>query len=377
MAAKRTKRPATIKLNLVPPYIAAARKTRAALVLTVIVGLLILSGMGLWWRTNATEITRLNEVLQQKTAEAQKVLAIENEAQSKRGEVADITNALEVLDDIRKSGDEWSSILRKIAEWIPEDVKITSLTFGGAPTNAQTVVLTGYTTSVMKLRDFYSQLSQSALFTNVTLQAVDKNGIPVPVTGLPPVPPKEKPKGPEISAELAPPGQPSPVGGPSMQGGAPATGGPGMGMHGGPPMMGGPGMGAHGPGMGMHGGPGMGGPGAPPAWALGGGPMMGAGPMMGGGQQQAIVRDPTAPRNAVYFSILATLAKPVQVATKLRPSQPAGMPGMGMPGAMMGGPAFAGPGPGVGEPAPPTGAVGGVGAGERMSGPEREEVPME
>ncbi|MGQ9463977.1 MAG: hypothetical protein ACUVRR_13165, partial [Candidatus Fervidibacter sp.] len=118
-----------------------------------------------------------------------------------------------------------------------------------------------------------------------------------------------------------------------------------------------------GPGMGMHGGPGMempggppmmGGPGAPPQWALGGGPMMGAGPMMGGGQQQAIVRDPTAPRNAVYFSILATLAKPVQVATKLRPSQPAGMPGMGMPGAMMGGPGpmmggpeVAGPGPGA------------------------------
>ncbi|MGQ9728256.1 MAG: hypothetical protein ACUVSC_07025, partial [Candidatus Fervidibacter sp.] len=89
MAAKRTKRPVTIKLNLIPPYIAAARKTRAALVLTVIVCLLILSGMGLWWRTNATEITRLNEVLQQKTSEAQKVLAIENKAQSKRGEVAD------------------------------------------------------------------------------------------------------------------------------------------------------------------------------------------------------------------------------------------------------------------------------------------------
>ena len=363
MAAKRVKRPATIKLNLIPPYIAAARKTRVALVLTVIVCLLILSGMGLWWRTNATEITRLNEVLQQKTSEAQKVLDIENKAQSKRGEVADITNALEVLDNIRKSGDEWSSILRKIAEWIPEDVKITSLTFGGAPTNAQTVILTGYTTSVMKLRDFYSHLSQSALFTNVTLQAVDRNGIPVPVTGLPPVLPKEKPKGPEVSAELAPPGQPSPAGGPGMQGSAPTAGGTGMG--------------AHGPGMGMHGGPGMGGPGAPPAWALGGGPMMGAGPMMGGGQQQAIVRDPTAPRNAVYFLISATLAKPVQVATKLRPSQPAGMPSGGMPGAMMGGPEFAGPGPGAVETAPPAGAVGGAGAGGRMRGPEREDVPME
>ncbi|MFN3420164.1 MAG: hypothetical protein ACK40X_00380, partial [Armatimonadota bacterium] len=160
MAAKRTKRPASLKLNLIPPYVAAARKTKAALVLTVIVCLLILGGMGLWWRTNAVEIVRLEEELQKKTQEAQVVLEKENRAKSKRQEVADITNALKVLDEIRKSGEEWTTITRKIAEWIPEEVRLTQMTYRGSPTNAQSVILVGYTTSVRKLRDFYSQLSQ-------------------------------------------------------------------------------------------------------------------------------------------------------------------------------------------------------------------------
>jgi len=379
MARKAAKRPATVKLNLIPPYIAAARMTRAALVVTVIVCLLILGGMGLWWRTNAAEVVRLNETLQKKSQEAQVVQDLESKAQQKRQEVSDISEALRVLDDIRKSGDEWANIMQKIAAWIPEEVKLTGLTLQGSPTNAQSVVLVGYTTSVMKLRDFYSQLSQSALFSSVSLQAVDKNGVPIPVAGLPPVLPKEKPK-PEVGAELAPqgqqgqpgpaPGAPMPSGGPGMgMHGAP-SGGPGMGMHGAP--SGGPGMGMHGapsggPGMGMHGapsgGPGMGvhgGPtGGPPAMGPGAPMMMGMGgmPMMGAGQQQQIIRDPTAPRNAVYFVILATLAKPVQVATSLQPAQPA----VGMAGAMGG----MGPAGGL-----PPGAM----PGEALLGPEAAEA---
>lgn len=396
MAAKRTKRPSSIKLNLIPPYVAAARKTKAALALTIVVCLLILGGMGIWWRTNAAEIVRLSEELQRKQQEAQKVKDLQSRAEKIKSEVADISNALKVLDDIHKSGEEWAGILEKIAAWIPEEVRLTALNFEGSPTNAQAVVLVGYTTSVNKLRDFYSQLSQSALFTSVSLLTVDKNGRPVPVSGLPPVLPKEKPKGPEVTTELAPPGQQQPSPGPGL--GAPVTGAPeapgpmgatGMGMHGAPmpgspgmgmhgaPMSGGPGMGMHGPGMtggpgmGMHGGPGMGGPGAPPPWALGGGPMMGT------GQQQQIIRDPTAPRNAVYFLIRATLARQVQVASSLRPLQPlpGAMPSGGMmpmggmpPGAMppeevMGAEALSGAPTGTapqGAPATHGGAIGGV-----------------
>ena len=388
MARKAVKRPATIKLNLVPPYIAAARMTRAALVVTVIVCLLILGGMGLWWRTNAAEVVRLNETLQQKSQEAQVVSDLENRAQQKRQEVFDISEALKVLDDIRKSGDEWANLMQKIAAWIPEEVKLTGLTLQGSPTNAQSVRLVGYTTSVMKLLDFYSQLSQSALFTSVSLLTVDKNGVPVPVAGLPPVLPKEKPK-PEVGAELAPQGQ---QGQPAPTPGAPTpSGGPGMGAHGGPtvgaPMMGGPGMGMHGapsggPGMGMHGGPTGGppvmGPGAPMMMGgmmgMGGMPMGGM-PMMGAGQQQQIVRDPTAPRNAVYFVILATLAQPVQVATSLQPAQPAAGAGMMAPTGPMGlgpmGPEFAGPSAGASEPPPPEATAGGAAAGRA----EREEIP--
>jgi Tfp pilus assembly protein PilN len=414
MARKAAKRPATVKLNLVPPYIAAARMTRAALVVTVIVCLLILGGMGLWWRTNAAEVVRLNETLQKKSQEAQVVQDLESKAQQKRQEVSDISEALKVLDDIRKSGEEWANIMQKIAEWIPEEVKLTGLTLQGSPTNAQSVVLVGYTTSVMKLRDFYSQLSQSALFSSVAVQAVDKNGVPIPVAGLPPVLPKEKPK-PEVGAELAPPGQqgqpglapgaPMPSGGPGMSMHGAPSGGPGMGMHGAP--SGGPGMGMHGapsggPGMGMHGapsgGPGMGmhggptggppamGPGAPMMGGMMGmAPMMGAMPMMGAGQQQQIIRDPTAPRNAVYFVILATLAKPVQVATSLRPPQPAagmmgamggmapagGLPPGAMPGEALLGPEAAGAGaPPSGPAAPPGEGAGGIGGRRGIGGME-------
>ncbi|MFA0748984.1 PilN domain-containing protein [Fervidibacter sp.] len=403
MARKPVKKPATIKLNLMPPYIAAARMTRVAAVVTVIVCLLILGGMGLWWQSNAAEIARLNETLQQKTREADEVTALESQAQQKRQEVSDISNALKVLDDIRKSGDEWANIMQKIAAWIPEGVKLTELTFQGSPTEAQAVRLVGYTTSVMKLRDFYSQLSQSALFSSVSLQAVDKNGVPIPVAGLPPVLPKEKPK-PEVGAELEPqegqqgqpgpaPGAPMPSGGPGMgMHGAP-SGGPGMGMHGAP--SGGPGMGMHGapsggPGMGMHGGPTGGppamGPGAPMMGGMMGmAPMMGAMPMMGAGQQQQIIRDPTAPRNAVYFVILATLAKPVQVATSLRPPQPAagmmgamggmapagGLPPGAMPEEALLGPEAAGAGaPPSGPAAPPGEGAGGIGGRRGIGGME-------
>ncbi len=392
MPAKKTKSPASLKLNLLPPHVAAARKTRMAVVLTVLVLLLTFIGMGLWWQSNAAQISRLNEELQQKTAQAQEVQAIQNKAQQIRSEVGDISSAIQVLDDIRNSGKEWSTLLQKIREWVPEEVRLTSLTLQGGMTNAQSVVLTGYTTSVMRLRDFYSQLSQSPLFSSVQLQAVDKNGVPVPVTGLPPVLPKERPKGPEVTTELAPSGQPSaPPGageavggsGMGMHGGpgGPPMGGPGMGMHGGPggPPMGGPGMGIHGgpggppmggPGMGMHGGPGgppMGGPGM-----MMGGPGMMMGPgMMGGMQQSPIVRDPVAPRNAVYFAIIANLAQPVQVAKTLAPPAPAGQPFGGMPGgpSMMGpggmeGPAGMGPGgmegPAGGGPGGPPPAPGEV-----------------
>jgi len=402
MARKAAKRPATVKLNLVPPYIAAARMTRAALVVTVIVCLLILGGMGLWWRTNAAEVVRLNETLQKKSQEAQVVQDLESKAQQKRQEVSDISEALKVLDDIRKSGEEWANIMQKIAEWIPEEVKLTGLTLQGSPTNAQSVVLVGYTTSVMKLRDFYSQLSQSALFSSVAVQAVDKNGVPIPVAGLPPVLPKEKPK-PEVGAELAPqgqqgqpglaPGAPMPSGGPGMSMHGAPSGGLGMGMHGAP--SGEPGMGMHGapsggPGMGMHGGPTGGppamGPGAPMMGGMMGmAPMMGAMPMMGAGQQQQIIRDPTAPRNAVYFVILATLAKPVQVATSLRPPQPAagmmgamggmapagGLPPGAMPGEALLDPEAAGAGaPPSGPAAPPGEGAGGIGGRRGIGGME-------
>ncbi len=345
MAAKKARRPTSIKLNLMPPYIAAARKTKMMSVLTVILCFLVFGGMGLWWRTNATEIARLNEDLERKKQEAQQVLEKQNKAQSIKQEVADITNALKVLDDIHKSGSEWTNILTKIASWIPEDVRLTGLNFEGSPTNAQSVVLMGYTTSVLKLRNFYSQLSQSALFTNVSIVTVDKNGFPVPVVGLPPVLPKEKPKAPEVAKELAPQGQqptpeagaaPTPMGGPGagMPGPTP-MGGPGAGMPG-PTPMGGPGAGMPGPtpmggpGAGMHAPAPMGGPAMP---------MMGMGGFaMGIGQQQQIVRDPTAPRNAVYFMIRATLFRPVQVASTLQPPQPAaGMPGAGMAPMGMGG----------------------------------------
>ncbi|MCS7192174.1 MAG: PilN domain-containing protein [Armatimonadetes bacterium] len=379
MAAKKRKTPGGIKLNLIPPYIAAARKAKNALILTVILCLLIIGGMGLWWQTNASEIVRLEDDLQRKTQEAQEVLNMQNKAQSIRQEIADISNALKVLDDIHQSGQEWANILEKISLWIPKEVRLTAINFEGTSTNAQSVVLMGYTTSVIRLRNFYSQLSQSALFTSVSIITADKNGIPVPVIGLPPVLPKEKPKAPEVTTELAPQGQPpSPgatpsagtpagprmgghgpggmggpsMGGPGMPGGPPAgpgMGGPpmgGPGMPGGPPA--GPGMGGHGPG-GM-GGPPMGGPGmpgGPPAGPGMGGPPMGgpgmpgAAPMMGQGapmggfgavQQQQIVRDPVAPRNAVYFAIRATLTRPIQVASTLQPPQPvqpAPMPGMG------------------------------------------------
>lgn len=319
MAAKKARRPTSIKLNLMPPYIAAARKTKMMSVLTVILCFLVFGGMGLWWRTNATEIARLNEDLERKKQEAQQVLEKQNKAQSIKQEVADITNALKVLDDIHKSGSEWTNILTKIASWIPEDVRLTGLNFEGSPTNAQSVVLMGYTTSVLKLRNFYSQLSQSALFTNVSIVTVDKNGFPVPVVGLPPVLPKEKPKAPEVAKELAPQGQQ-----PTPEAGAAPTpmGGPGAGMPG-PTPMGGPGAGMHAPAP--MGGPAM--------------PMMGMGGFaMGIGQQQQIVRDPTAPRNAVYFMIRATLFRPVQVASTLQPPQPAaGMPGAGMAPMGMGG----------------------------------------
>jgi len=345
MAAKRKQRLSSVKLNLMPPYIAAARKVKAATIATVVLVLLILGAMGIWWRSNAAQIARLNEELQQKSAEASKVKELEDKASRIRSEVQDITTALTILDDIRNSGKEWMGLLLKIREWIPEDVRLTSLTLQGGPTNAQSVVLTGYTTSLRKLRDFYSQLSQSALFTNVQLQYVEKNGAPIPVTGLPPVVPKP-PEKPKVGAEL---GQPSPSGaspaGPGMApGGAGAPGIPpgamagpqAMGAHeptGGTGARGMPSEASTGPEpMGMPSGAMPGAPGMGAMPPMMGGPMMG-GPMFGAGQQQVpIVRDPTAPRNAVYFAIVATLAQPVQVAKSLQPPQPAtGMPLGGMP----------------------------------------------
>jgi hypothetical protein len=114
-------------------------------------------------------------------------------------------------------------------------------------------------------------------------------------------------------------------------------------------------------------------------------PMMGAMPMMGAGQQQQIIRDPTAPRNAVYFVILATLAKPVQVATSLRPPQPAagmmgamggmapagGLPPGAMPEEALLGPEAAGAGaPPSGPAAPPGERAGGIGGRRGIGGME-------
>lgn len=105
--------------------------------------------------------------------------------------------------------------------------------------------------------------------------------------------------------------------------------------------------------------------------ALGAGPMMGMGQMMSGIQQQLQipVRDPVAPRNAVYFVILATLARPVQVAASLSPPQTvAGTP---TPGAMM--PGMMGPPMTEPEAEPePTGPSPGTGA-SRARGAESPE----
>ncbi len=129
--------------------------------------------------------------------------------------------------------------------------------------------------------------------------------------------------------------------------------------------------------------------GAPPM--AGGGAMMrgmmpmmpGAGGMGGIGTGQVqIVRDPTAPRNVVYFVIMAQLNRPVQVASSLmaQPTAAAGvgempgaMPGVSMPGGMMMGGSMSGgmmgaPGgmPGAGPAAPP--APAGRGAPEEEEG---------
>jgi hypothetical protein len=67
------------------------------------------------------------------------------------------------------------------------------------------------------------------------------------------------------------------------------------------------------------------------------GPMPGMEAMPGGTTGAALVRDPTAPRNAVYFIIRATLKTPLSIAPKLHAPPPtmAGAMGGGMPGAMM------------------------------------------
>lgn len=114
--------------------------------------------------------------------------------------------------------------------------------------------------------------------------------------------------------------------------------------------------------------------------------MAGAGIMPVGATGAAIVRDPTAPRNAVYFVIRATLKTPLSIAPKLYAAPTAGAMGAGMPGAMPSGamppgampPGAMAPGalpPGgmaLGAPTPPAATPSPGGA---TSGDEEEAAP--
>jgi hypothetical protein len=396
MPAKRGVQPAVPKLNLIPPHIAAARRLNAAIIGTVVMVIVILAGMGAWWQSTVATVARLQADLQQKTQEADKVRELQRQAKLTRDGVAVLSNRLDILDDIRKSGPQLAGLIRQIAAWVPEGVRLTSWQFqagaapamaGGMPTSPMAaspapsapgmpgapmmpgapgmgmatptagggrqvneVILTGYTLSLYRLAHFYGYLTQSPLFTNVRLDLFEWDGRPYQGGNLPPLLAQKGKPGKETGqAGLAPGRTVSPTGGetpgmtPAMPGapGAP-MGAAGMGGHGASPAPMAPG------GMGSHGGspapmP-MGMPGEPGMMGMPGPGMMGT-----PGTPANIVRDPTAPRNAVYFVIRATLANPLPIAPKLYAGPAAGVPGATPTGGMA---------PGVMPPggmAPPSG----------------------
>lgn len=438
MPAQKRSGPVVPKLNLMPPHLAAAKRLTMAIVGTTIMALLILAGMGIWWQSTAATVTRLETELQQKTQEADQVRSLQQQAELIRSGVKALSDRLAIWDDIRQSGPQIAQLLRQISSWIPDGVRLTALQFQGGPTptggtalppgmpgapmtagleamgapgmpgmvtsttgapggtQISAVTLIGYTVSLYQLADFYSHLSQSDLFSSVQLALFEWNGRSYQGSHLPPILPKGATGAKAVGQQgLSPQGQPQPTGPEASGPGGSAlpsapTGEPSMGAHGGPTPMAAPGMGAHGGSPSPMGAPGMGAQGAP----SGAPPMMGMAPMgapgmgmMGGGNVSAqIVRDPTAPRNAVYFVIQATLRSPLQIAPKLRaaPQEAAGTPGGAMapgamsPGAMAPGamPGAAPPTPGVtpssqgSSPPPQEGAVGGIGQRRGLEGEE-------
>jgi len=362
MPAKRGVQPAVPKLNLIPPHIAAARRLTAAIIGTAVMVIVILAGMGAWWQSTVATVARLQADLQQKTQEADKVRELQRQAKLTRDGVAALSNRLDILDDIRKSGPQLAGLIRQIVAWVPEGVRLTALQFqgGAAPTGTMAapaglpgapsmtgpeammgpeaagmpgmpggmgmptspaaggtqvsaVTLIGYTQSLHRLMAFYSNLSQSDLFTSVRLELFEWDGRPYQGGNLPPILPKQvagqkkevgqgalTPTLPGGVTGAAPPTAPS--GGATAPGAAPPTAPPG---------------------------------GMPPMRMMG--PMPGMEAMPGGTTGAALVRDPTAPRNAVYFIIRATLKTPLSIAPKLHAPPPtmAGAMGGGMPGAMM------------------------------------------
>lgn len=407
MPAKRGAQPAVPKLNLMPPYIAAAKRLTAAIIGTAVMVVLVLLGMGLWWQSNASVVARLEQDLQQKTQQANEVRQKQEQAEKIRMAVQTLSNRLAILDDIRQSGKQIADLVRQIAAWVPEGVRLTALQFqaGGAPggammspagmpgapmgmpgapsmvgpeaaempgmgrmgaptptaaggTQINAVTLIGYTQSLYRLADFYSHLSQSDLFTNVQLELFEWNGRPYQGGNLPPILPKPATGKKEIGQggpTTTPPGGTAPAATPGAVP-APGMGAPAMGAHGGSPAPAGV------AGMGAHGGPS---PSAPPAGmpAMGMMPMAGAGAMPGITTGAAIVRDPTAPRNAVYFVIRATLKAPLSIAPKLHAASTAGAMGAGAPGAMP---------PGAMAPGAPTPPAATPSPGGATSGGEEE-----
>lgn len=390
MPARRRGGPVVPKLNLIPPHIAAAKRLTMAIIGTTVMIILILAGMGIWWQSTAATVTRLESELRQKTQEADQVRNLQQQAELIRSGVKALSDRLAIWDDIRQSGPQIAQLLRQISSWIPDGVRLTALQFQGGPTpvggtalpsgmpgapamvgpeamgapgmpgmvspptgapsgtQISTVTLIGYTVSLYRLADFYSHLSQSDLFSSVQLDLFEWNGRPYQGSNLPPILSQGATRAKAVGQQGLPPtGQPQPSGpeAPGPGGSAPPsapTGEPSMGAHGGPNPMAAPGMGAHGsasspmgaPGMGVQGGP----SGAPPMMGMAPMGAPGMGMAAGSNVSAQIVRDPTAPRNAVYFIIRATLRSPLQIAPKLRPAPQmaaAGMPGGAMPpGAM-------------------------------------------
>ncbi|MCS7223946.1 MAG: hypothetical protein NZ959_05255 [Armatimonadetes bacterium] len=405
MASRRKAIGRTVpKLNLIPPHIRALRYTGIAIGGTVVLTALLIAPMLIWWQANASAIGDLDRAIQEMDPKVKEVQQMESNAGSIRSGVQVLADRLSTLDDLHASGKTWSDGLTRITEWIPEGVRLTSLQLTGGQTQATGVLLIGYTTSVRRLAKFYGHLTLCPHLTEVELQEWEWRGVRYPGAQLPPIVPKElKPPTGETVGVLPTPGAGAPGGqmpsvgvGPAAGPGVPPAGGaPAGGAAGGQAPTMAPGGMAGPPGGGQQGGggsptiqpgqpamPGGGGAAMPMMPMMGGAGMGGPGMGMGGpggfGQQVAIVRDPAAPRTAVYFVIRANLKNPLSVGGKLAaaaaPAAGAGGTGMPMMGAMpmMGGGMPMGGMPGAGGPpgAATAGESGGAGVGGPASGGE-------